>query len=76
MRRSGFALGVAVGGLVGVAVGYLMSRNGHLEAEMPVGSIDLTPTMEAEIAKAESPSVAEATRPARARRKEATDKEE
>ena len=77
MKRSGFVLGVALGGLVGVAVGYLMSRNGHLEVEAPTGSIDLTPSMAA--ASATGPAVdpnGETARPARARRKEAADKEE
>ena len=73
MRRSGFVFGVAVGGLVGVAVGYLISRDGHIEAESPMGSIDLTPTMEAEIS---APPAGDAPRPARARRKEAAEPEE
>ena len=76
MKRSGFALGVALGGLVGVAVGYLMSRNGHLEVETEGGSIDLTPTMQTGGSPPDPEKDGEEARPARARRKEATDKEE
>jgi hypothetical protein len=71
MARSEFALGVAVGGLAGVAVGYLISRNGHTEAEPPLAAIDLTPARDA--GPVEPLETAEKARPARARRKEATE---
>jgi hypothetical protein len=47
MERNDFALGVAVGGLAGFAVGYLMSRNGHQDEGPASATIDLTPAMEA-----------------------------
>lgn len=60
MARSNFALGVVVGGLAGFAAGYLLSRNGQVDADQHgPDSIDLTPAMmaeepEVEKAKAES----------------------
>jgi hypothetical protein len=42
----GFVIGVLVGGLGGLAAGYLISRNGNGITEASVGSIDLTPTIE------------------------------
>ncbi len=42
----GFVMGVLVGGLSGFAAGYLLSRNGHSNADHSIGSIDLTPAME------------------------------
>ncbi|HEV3232355.1 MAG TPA: hypothetical protein VG245_08880 [Candidatus Dormibacteraeota bacterium] len=47
MARNGFALGVVLGGLTGVAVGYLLSRSGSASSEAPPAStIDLTPALE------------------------------
>ncbi|MHB8508780.1 MAG: hypothetical protein ACYDGR_09055 [Candidatus Dormibacteria bacterium] len=42
MARSGFALGVLVGSLVGMAAGYALARNGEAPDSVPV-AIDLTP---------------------------------
>jgi len=64
-RRGEFAAGLALGGLAGLVVGYLVSRNDQLEAEPPTGTIDLTPTMEAEERRA---AAAGEERPARAKR--------
>ena len=72
MARSHFAVGLAVGSLAGMAIGYLMSKNGQLEAEPPAGTIDLTPTIEAEERRA---AAAASDRPARGRRAEAQSKE-
>jgi hypothetical protein len=47
MARSRFAVGLIVGGLGGLAVGYLLNRNSQEDASKPaVASIDLTPTIE------------------------------
>src|SRR5258708_40088720 len=42
----GFVIGVLVGGFGGFAAGYLLSRNGHSDADHSIGSIDLTPAIE------------------------------
>jgi hypothetical protein len=42
----GFVVGVLVGSLGGFAAGYLLSRDGQGDSEHPLGSIDLTPTIE------------------------------
>jgi hypothetical protein len=42
MARGAFALGLVIGGLGGLAAGYVISRNGQPEAEAPAGAIDLT----------------------------------
>ena len=42
----GFVVGVLVGGLSGFAAGYLLSRDGHSDADHSIGSIDLTPAIE------------------------------
>ncbi len=42
----GFVIGVVVGGFGGFAAGYLLSRNGHSDADRSIGSIDLTPAIE------------------------------
>ena len=42
----GFVIGVLVGGLGGFAAGYLLSRDGHSDADHSMGSIDLTPAIE------------------------------
>lgn len=46
MERNDFALGLVLGGLAGVAAGYLISRNGHTEDVPASATIDLTPAME------------------------------
>jgi hypothetical protein len=47
MARSGFAAGVIIGGLSGLAVGYLLHRSNQNGAEQPVmKTIDLTPSIE------------------------------
>jgi hypothetical protein len=47
MARSGFAAGLIVGGLGGLAIGYLLYRGSQNGAEPALpGSIDLTPTIE------------------------------
>lgn len=47
MARSNFALGVLIGGLAGLAAGYLLSRNGQAGADLSApDSIDLTPALE------------------------------
>ena len=47
MARSEFALGALLGGLTGLALGYLISRNGSAAGEAPPAStIDLTPVLE------------------------------
>jgi hypothetical protein len=47
MSRTGFAAGLIVGGLGGLAVGYLLYRDTKNGAEpASMGSIDLTPPIE------------------------------
>ncbi|HEV3235307.1 MAG TPA: hypothetical protein VG329_12240 [Candidatus Dormibacteraeota bacterium] len=47
MSRTGFAVGLVVGGLGGLAVGYLLYRDSQNGAQpAPMGSIDLTPAIE------------------------------
>jgi hypothetical protein len=47
MARSGFAAGLIVGGLGGLAIGYLLYRNSQDDASQPaVSSIDLTSSIE------------------------------
>jgi len=48
MGRSEFGLGVLVGGLAGVAAGYLISRTATESAEEPSApdTIDLTPALQ------------------------------
>jgi hypothetical protein len=46
-RSGGFAAGVALGGLGGLVLGYLLSRNGHHGGVgESTASIDLTPSIE------------------------------
>jgi len=45
-RTGGFLVGVVIGGLGGLAAGYLLSRDNHLERPADVESIDLTPSIE------------------------------
>jgi hypothetical protein len=46
-RSGGFAAGVALGGLGGFVVGYVLSRHGHHGgAGESTASIDLTPSIE------------------------------
>lgn len=42
MARGGFALGLLVGGLGGLAAGYVLSKSGGLEPEVPTQAIELT----------------------------------
>lgn len=56
-RGPGFVIGVLVGGLGGFAAGYLLSRDGQVDATGSIGSIDLTPTIEL---KNDAPKAAEA----------------
>lgn len=47
MARSGFAAGLIMGGLGGLAVGYLLQRSSKNGAEQPaMNTIDLTPSIE------------------------------
>ena len=47
MERSGFAAGLVIGSLGGLALGYLLYRNGHHGIDTSPGtSIDLTPAIE------------------------------
>lgn len=46
MARNGFATGLVVGGLGGLAIGYLLYRSSRNGAQEPTPSIDLTPTIE------------------------------
>jgi hypothetical protein len=42
MARGGFALGLLIGGLGGLAAGYVLSKNGSPEADIPIQAIELT----------------------------------
>jgi hypothetical protein len=47
MSRSGFAAGVIIGGLGGLAIGYLLYRSSQNGADQAaLNSIDLTPSIE------------------------------